>query len=155
MNKKLIYLLSITAVLFIFGISSYAESMPKAENPSPTTSAASTENQNVLRISVGPTSGVRGVVVNTVAPGSPCESVLKPGDTIFAVETYDNNGQRLDGHKVNFSNYQEEVSNLKIQPGMTVKLLLNLRPVREVSCTIPAGSKLPAPPASSAASPKQ
>jgi len=155
MNKKLIYLLSIMAVLFIFGISSYAEPMPKAENASTTASATSTENQNILGISVGPTSGVRGVVVNTVAPGSPCESVLKPGDTIFAVETYDTNGQRLGGHKVNFSNFQEEISNLKIQPGMTVKLLLNLRPIRQVSCTIPADTKSPVTPASPAASPKQ
>ena len=93
------------------------------------------KNQNILGISVEPTSGVRGVVVKTVSPGSPCEGVLKPGDTIFAFDLIDQNGSKIGGAKVNASNFQTEVS--KIQPGMTVKMILNLRPVREVSCTIP------------------
>jgi hypothetical protein len=103
---------------------------------SPSASAIPLENQNILGITVEPTSGVRGVVVKTVSPGSPCEGVLKPGDTIFAFDLIDQNGLRIGGAKVNADNYQAEVS--KIQPGMTLKLLLNLRPVREVSCAIPA-----------------
>ena len=98
-------------------------------------SAISSGNQNLLGISVEPTTGVRGVVVKTVSPGSPCEGVLKPGDTIFAFDLIDQNGSRVGGAKVNIDNFQAEVS--KMQQGMTVKLLLNLRPVREVSCTIP------------------
>jgi hypothetical protein len=103
-------------------------------------SAVSLETQNILGISVEPTSGVRGVVVKTVAPGSPCESVLKPDDTIFAFDLIDQNGSRAGGAKVNADNFQAEVS--KIQPGMTVKFLLSLRPIREVSCTIPEKAQL-------------
>jgi hypothetical protein len=93
-------------------------------------------NQNILGISVDPTSGVRGVIVKTVSPGSPCEGVLKPGDTIFAFDLIGQGDSRVGGVKVNTDNFQAEVS--KIQPGMTVKLLLNLRSIRQVSCTIPA-----------------
>ena len=92
-------------------------------------------NQNILGISVGPTSGVRGVSVITVASGSPCESVLKPGNTIFAFDLIGQGDSRVGGAKVNADNFRAEVS--KIQPGMTVKLLISLRPVVEVSCTIP------------------
>jgi hypothetical protein len=109
----------------------------------PSASAVSLENQNILGISVEPTSGVRGVVVKTVAPGSPCESVLKHGDTIFAFDLIDQNGSRVGGAKVNANNFQAEV--LKIQPSMTVKFLLSLRPIREVSCTVPA-TALPSAP---------
>ena len=92
-------------------------------------------NQNILGITIGPTNGVRGVRVVTVAPGSPCESVLKPGDTIFAFDLIGQGDSRVGGAKVNADNFQAEVS--KIQPGMTVKMLISLRPVVEVSCTIP------------------
>ena len=92
-------------------------------------------NQNILGITIGPTNGVRGVRVVTVAPGSPCESVLKPGDTIFAFDLIGQGESRVGGAKVNVDNFQAEVS--KIQPGMTVKMLISLRPVVEVSCTIP------------------
>jgi len=111
-----------------------------SQNSAPATSSSvsvtPSGNHNILGITVGPTSGVRGVKVITVASGSPCESVLKPDDTIFAFDLIDQNGSRVGGAKINADNFQAEVS--KIQPGMTVKLLLNLRPVREVSCTIPA-----------------
>jgi hypothetical protein len=106
-----------------------------ASSVSPSTSAIASGNQNMLGISVEPTSGVRGVVIKTVAPGSPCEGVLKSGDTIFAFDLIEQNGSRVGGAKINADNFRAEVS--KIQQGMTVKLLLNLRPVREVSCTIP------------------
>jgi len=66
----------------------------------PSASAIPSENQNILGISVGPTSGVRGVVVKTVSPGSPCEGVLTPGDTIFAFDLIDQNGSRVGGAKV-------------------------------------------------------
>jgi hypothetical protein len=102
----------------------------------PSASAIPSENQNILGISVGPTSGVRGVVVKTVSPGSPCEGVLTPGDTIFAFDLIDQNGSRVGGAKVNANNFQAEVS--KIQSGMTVNFILNLRPLRQASCTIPA-----------------
>ncbi len=92
-------------------------------------------DQNILEITVGPTSGVRGVKVLTVAPGRPCESVLKPGDTIFAFDLIGQDGSRAGSAKVNSKNFELEV--LKIQPRMTVKLLVSLRPVVEVSCAIP------------------
>jgi hypothetical protein len=153
MNKKLRVLFSIQVVLFMCGISSCAmpPSKPKVDTASPAAPPASVAplgNQNILGISVGPTSGVRGVAVKAVAPGSPCEGVLKPGDIIFAVTP---TGQP--GSRVNMDNYQAEVS--KIQPGMTVKLLLDLRTIREVSCTIPADAQPPAPPASPTAAPRQ
>lgn len=93
------------------------------------------ENQNILGISVGPTSGPRGVTVITVVPGSPCASVLNPGDRIFTFDLIDQNGSRV-GHqiKINANNFQEEVS--KIQPGMTVKM--SLGPFKYANCTIPA-----------------
>jgi hypothetical protein len=106
---------------------------------SPSTSAIPLENQNILGISVEPTSGVRGVVVKTVSPGSPCEGVLKPGDTIFAFDLIGQDDSRVGGAKVNASNFQAEIS--KIQPGMTVKMILNLRSIRQVSCTIPANTR--------------
>jgi hypothetical protein len=93
-------------------------------------------NHNILGISVEPTSGVRGVVVKTASPGSPCEGVLKPGDTIFAFDLIGQGDLRVGGAKVNGSNFQAEVS--KIQSGMTVNFILNLRPLRQASCTIPA-----------------
>jgi len=152
-NNKLRFLLPIQAVVFMFGISSCAMPTPRSKADtappvSPPASAAQVENQNILGISVGPTSGVRGVTVKAVAPGSPCEGVLKPGEIIFAVTP---TGQP--GSRVNMNNYQAEVS--KIQPGMTVKLLLDLRTIREVSCTIPADAPPPAPLASPTASPRQ
>ena len=103
---------------------------------SPSASAIPLENQNILGISVEPTSGVRGVVVKMVSPGSPCEGVLKPGDTIFAFDLIGQGDLRVGGAKVNGSNFQAEVS--KIQSGMTVNFILNLRPLRQASCTIPA-----------------
>jgi hypothetical protein len=106
-------------------------------------SAIPLENQNILGISVEPTSGVRGVVVKTVSPGSPCEGVLKQGDTIFAFDLIGQGDSRVGGAKVNASNFQAEVS--KIQPGMTVKMILNLRSIRQVSCTIPANTRPLAP----------
>ncbi len=106
-----------------------------ASSVSPSTSAVPLENRDILGISVEPTSGVRGVVVKTVSPGSPCEGVLKPGDIIFAFDLIGQGDARVGGAKVNANNFQAEVS--KIQQGMTVKMILNLRPVREVSCTIP------------------
>jgi hypothetical protein len=102
---------------------------------SPSASAIPLENQNILGISVGPTSGVRGVSVITVASGSPCKGVLKPGDTIFAFDLIGQGDSRVEGAKVNADNFRAEVS--KIQPGMTVKLLISLRPIVEASCTIP------------------
>ena len=117
------------------------------------TAAIPSDNQNILGISVEPTSGVRGVVVKTVTPGSPCEGVLKSGDTIFAFDLIGQGDSRVGGAKVNANNFQAEVS--KIQQGMTVKLLLNLRPVREVICTIPEKAQPATPPVSSATSPKQ
>jgi hypothetical protein len=92
-------------------------------------------NQNILGIAVGPTGGVRGVRVITVVSGSPCENVLKPGDTIFAFDLISQDDSRVGGSRVNADNFQSEVS--KIQPGMTVKLMVSSRPVIEVSCTIP------------------
>jgi PDZ domain-containing secreted protein len=115
-------------------------------------SAIPLEKQNILGISVEPTSGVRGVIVKTVSPGSPCEGVLKPGDTIFAFDLIGQEDSRAGGAKVNVNNFQSEVS--KIQPGMTVKKILNLRSIRQVSCTIPANTQPATPPASSATSPK-
>jgi hypothetical protein len=61
--------------------------------------------------------------------------VLKPGDTIFALDLIGQGGSRVGGARVNTDNFQLEVS--KIQPGMTVKLMVSSRPVVEVSCTIP------------------
>jgi hypothetical protein len=104
---------------------------------SPSASAGPLENQNILGITVGPTSGVRGVRVITVAPGSPCESVLKPGDAIFALTLIGQSGSIVGSARVNTDNFQTEVS--KIQSGMTVKLMVSSRPVVEVSCTIPEG----------------
>jgi len=111
-------------------------SQNSASVASPSASAIPLENQNILGISVGPTSGVRGVSVITVASGSPCESVLKPGDTIFAFDLIGQGDSRVGGAKVNADNFRAEVS--KIQPGMTVNFILNLRPLRQASCTIPA-----------------
>jgi hypothetical protein len=111
-----------------------------SQNSAPVTSSSvsvtPSGNHNILGITVGPTSGVRGVKVITVASGSPCESVLKPDDTIFAFDLIDENGSRVGGAKINADNYQAEVS--KIQSGMTVNFILNLRPLRQASCTIPA-----------------
>jgi hypothetical protein len=104
---------------------------------SPSASAIPSGNQNILGITVGPTSGVRGVRVITVASGSPCESVLKPGDAIFALTLIGQGNSIIGGARVNTDNFQAEV--LKIQPGMTVKLMVSSRPVVEVSCTIPEG----------------
>jgi hypothetical protein len=103
---------------------------PVAPSSTSTASAIPSANQDILGISAGPASGGRGVIVKTVVPGSPCAEVLEPGDTIFAVTPV---GQA--GSKVNMSNFQEEVA--KLQPGMTVKLLLDLKTIREVSCVIP------------------
>jgi hypothetical protein len=103
---------------------------PIAPSSASTVSTIPSANQDILGISVGPAGGVRGVIVKTVVPGSPCAEVLEPGDTIFAVTAV---GQA--GSKVNMSNFQEEIS--KLQPGMTVKLLLDLKTIREVSCAIP------------------
>jgi hypothetical protein len=108
-----------------------------ASAASPSFSAIPSGNQNILGITVGPTSSVRGVRVITVASGSPCESLLKPGDTIFALTLIGQGNSILGGARVNNDNFQLEVS--KIQPGMTVKLMISSRPVVEVSCTIPEG----------------
>jgi hypothetical protein len=108
-----------------------------ASAASPSSLAIPSGNQNILGITVGPTSGLRGVRVITVASGSPCESVLKPGDTIFALTLIGQGNSILGGARVNNDNFQLEVS--KIQPGMTVKLMVSSRPVVEVSCTIPEG----------------
>jgi hypothetical protein len=108
-----------------------------ASAASPSFSAIPSGNQNILGITVGPTSGVRGVTVITVASGSPCESVLKSGDTIFALTLIGQGNSILGGARVNNDNFQLEVS--KIQPGMTVRLMISSRPVVEVSCTIPEG----------------
>ena len=107
-----------------------------AAPPSPSSLAIPSANQTLLGITVGPTSGIRGVRVITVASGSPCESVLKPGDTIFALTLMGQGNSILGGARVNNDNFQLEVS--KIQPGMTVNFILNLRPLRQASCTIPA-----------------
>ena len=109
---------------------------PTASITSSSASVIPSGNQNILGITVGPTSGVRGVRVITVASGSPCESLLKPGDTIFAFDLIGQGDLRVGGAKVNADNFQVEVS--KIQPGMTVNFILNLRPLRQASCTIPA-----------------
>jgi hypothetical protein len=66
-------------------ISNNQTNIATAPIASPSASAIPSENQNILGISVGPTSGVRGVRIITIAPGSPCESLLKPDDTIFAL----------------------------------------------------------------------
>jgi hypothetical protein len=110
---------------------------------SPSASAISSGNQNILGISVEPTSGVRGVLVKTVSPGSPCDGVLKPGDTIFAFDLIGQGDLRVGSAKINANNFQAEVS--KIQPGMTVKMILNLRSIRQVSCAIPANTRPLAP----------
>ena len=111
-----------------------------AQNSASITSSAASVipsgNQNILGITVEPTSGVRGVRVITVASGSPCENVLKSGDTIFAFDLIGQGDSRVGGAKVNADNFQAEVS--KIQSGMTVNFILNLRPLRQASCTIPA-----------------
>lgn len=99
------------------------------------TPAMPSENQNILGITVGPTDGVRGVRVLTVAPGSACSNVLKPGDKIFVFDLMDPNGTRVGGAKVNANNFQAEVA--KIQPGMTVQFLLDPRIFQTVNCTIP------------------
>jgi hypothetical protein len=109
---------------------------PAAPISASSASAIPSGNQNILGISVEPTSGVRGVRVITVASGSPCERVLKPGDTIFAFDLIGQGDSRVGGAKVNADNFQAEVS--KIQPGMTVKMMVSSRPVVEVSCTIPS-----------------
>jgi hypothetical protein len=101
-------------------------------------SAISSGNQNILGISVEPTSGVRGVLVKTVSPGSPCEGVLNPGDTIFTFDLIGQGDSRVGSAKINTNNFEAEVS--KILPSMTVKMLLNLRSIRQVSCTIPANT---------------
>jgi hypothetical protein len=111
------------------------------------------ENKNILGINVEPTSGTRGVVVKTVAPGSPCASVLKPDDKIFGWYIYDQGNSMLFGAHINANNFQSEVS--KIQPGMTVKFLLSLRPIRQVSCTIPAKAQRSTSPSSTVTLPKQ
>jgi len=132
------------SILFFIGCRSVGEGVPKygAKPTSPAAPIASSltttmpsENQNILGISVGPTSGPRGVTVITVVPGSPCASVLNPGDRIFTFDLIDQNGSRV-GHqiKINANNFQEEVS--KIQPGMTVKM--SLGPFKYANCTIPA-----------------
>jgi hypothetical protein len=108
-----------------------------ASAASPSSLAIPSRNQNILGITVGPTSGVRGVRVITVASGSPCESVIKPGDTIFALTLIGQGSSILGGARVNNDNFQLEVS--KVQPGMTVKLMISSRPVVEVSCAIPEG----------------
>jgi hypothetical protein len=104
--------------------------------------AMSSENQNILGITVGPTDGVRGVRILTVAPGSACSNVLKPGDKIFVFDLMDPNGTRVGGAKVNANNFQEEAA--KIQPGMTVQFLLDPRIFQTVNCTIPASVSNPA-----------
>ena len=106
-------------------------------------SSISSGYSNVLGITVGPTSGTRGVRVIAVASGSPCEGVVKTGDTIFAFDLIGQGGSRVGGAKVNAGNFQTEVS--KIQPGMTVKLLLDLRSLRQVTFTIPANTRPLAP----------
>jgi hypothetical protein len=108
---------------------------PIAPVTSSSASAILSGYQNILGISVGPTDGVRGVRVLTVAPGSPCDSVLNPGDKLFVFDLIDQNGSIIGGAKVNADNFQTEVS--KIQPGMTVKFLLDPRFFKTVSCTIP------------------
>jgi len=110
---------------------------PTAPITSSSVSAIPSGNQNILGITVGPTSSVRGVRVITVASGSPCESVLKPGDAIFALTLIGQGDSIIGGSRVNTDNFQSEIS--KIQPGMTVKLMVSSRPVVEVSCTIPEG----------------
>ncbi|MEI7612407.1 MAG: hypothetical protein WCK63_05830 [Betaproteobacteria bacterium] len=112
---------------------SYATTVSVA---SPSSSEITSATPNLLGITVGPTSGVRGVKVIAVAPGSPCESVIKPGDAIFALTLIGQGDSRLGGAKVNTDNFQAEVS--KIQQGMSVKLMLSTRyPVLEVICKIP------------------
>jgi hypothetical protein len=108
---------------------------PIAPIASSSASAIPAGNGNILGISVGPTDGVRGVRIITVASGSPCENVLRPGDNIFTIDLIDQNGSTVGGAKVNASNFQAEVS--KIQPGMTVKMLLDPRIFKIVNCTIP------------------
>jgi hypothetical protein len=85
---------------------------------------------------------VRGVRILTVAPGSPCSNVLKPGDKIFVFDLMDPNGTRVGGAKVNANNFQAEAA--KIQPGMTVQFLLDPRIFQTVNCTIPASVSNPA-----------
>ena len=102
---------------------------------SPSASAIPSENQNILGISMGPTNGVRGIRVIKVSPGSPCERVLKPDDTIFALTLIGQGDSLVGSARVNADNFHTEVS--KIQPGMTVKLMISSRPVVEVSCTVP------------------
>lgn len=111
----------------------YAASSVPHSSPAPMS-----ENQNILGITVEPTGGVRGVRVLTVAPGSPCERVLKPGDNIFTIDLIDRNGAKAGSAKVNADNFQTEVS--KIQPGMTVQMLLDPRIFQTVSCVIPAAA---------------
>ncbi|OGP88772.1 MAG: hypothetical protein A2031_07130 [Deltaproteobacteria bacterium RBG_19FT_COMBO_43_11] len=111
------------------------QNLQTASTASASASVMPVGSGNILGINVGPTSGPRGVTVITVVPGSPCASVLKPGDRIFTFDLIDQNGSRV-GHqrKINANNFQEEVS--KIQPGMTVKM--SLGHFKYVNCTIPA-----------------
>jgi hypothetical protein len=130
MNKKTVVRLITLIVLFTStGVPTLlAQTEPPTSRPA---TAAPSENQNILGLTVGPTSGVRGVTVKAIAPGSPCEGVLKPNDTIYAVTPDSQPGAR-----VNMTNFQAEMS--KIQPGTTVKLLVTVRtPILEVTCTVP------------------
>ena len=130
MTRKLVLSTILTVLPIFVGLPmSNAQTESQAPQPAP---AASSESQNFLGLTVGPTNGVRGVTVKAVAPGSPCEGVLKPGDTIFAVTPV---GQR--GARVNNDNLQAEIK--KVQPGMSVNFLVTVRtPIREVTCTVPA-----------------
>ena len=152
MKRNSLFLLPI--ILLAVFLSTKTTLQANAASPESTSVASdSVENPNILGVTVGPTSGIRGVVVKTITPGSPCEGVLKLGDKIFAFDLLDASGKRVDGAKVNAGNFSEAVS--KIQPGMTVKLLLDPRLFRMVSVVIPADVR-PLPSSTpSAVSPKQ
>ena len=100
--------------------------------------AARADDGNILGLTVAPTSGPRGVVVKAVAQGSPCQSMLKPGDNIFGFDIYDQSKARVGGAMVNATNFAAEVA--KVRPGMTVSLIVSLRSVQIVNCVVPAAS---------------
>jgi len=120
------------------------------------------DSQNILGINVESSKKyVVGVEIISVAPDSPCRSVLNPTDVIVELNP---NGD-LTGFKqkdkdyqvIGMSEFQALVS--KIQPGASATFMLysgksSFAPGRKVSCTIPADAKLPALTASLAPAPQ-
>ena len=83
--------------------------------------APASGNQNLLGITVGPTSGVRGVRVMAIDPGSPCESVIKPGDAIYAITLIGEGDSRLGGARVNTDNFQAADKGRRGETGIKIR----------------------------------